>query len=109
MADIDPMQKPKGKDLLRGIGILFFQRGGHILNALIFALIVPRMMRPGEFGKYVLITSVALWFAILSELGTTQMMGKFVPEFSSRGDVSGLRKLASNVLALRITNGFIWE
>ena len=75
------------------------------LTATLFALIVPRLMGPDLFGRYSLLTSVSMWFAMLSGLGAVSLLTRIVPQFSAAGDVIGLRKLVTNLLVLRACHG----
>lgn len=83
------------------------QRGLQIAIGVLFALLVPRLMGPQVYGQYALVTSVSLWFGLLSGLGVISMMTRSVPSFIVRGDLPGLRKLVSSLLALRVGLGFI--
>jgi len=81
------------------------QRGLQIVIGVLFALLVPRLMGPQVFGQYALVSSVSLWFGLLSGLGVISMMTRTVPSFIVRGDLHGLRKLVSSLLALRVGLG----
>jgi O-antigen/teichoic acid export membrane protein len=59
-------------------------------------------MGPETYGRYGLITSVSLWFAIVSGISAAQTMSRFVPDFKLRGDEEGLRKLLGSLLCLRL-------
>jgi len=52
----------------RNAGWLILQRGVHVVTATLFALLVPRLMGPVGFGKYALLTSVAMWFGRATRL-----------------------------------------
>ena len=90
---------------LRNASWVMAQRGLQIVIGVLFALLVPRLMGPQAFGQYALITSVSLWFGLLSGLGLISMMTRSVPTFIVRGDLQGLQKLVSSLLALRIGLG----
>lgn len=92
---------------LRNVLLLIVQRGFHILGAAVFALVVPRMMGPEIFGRYALITSLSLWFALASGMGAVSVMTRFVPEMILRQDRTGVRRLVSGMLALRLSNGVV--
>lgn len=64
-------------------------------------------MGPEVFGEYALVTSVSLWFALVSGLGVASMMTRTVPAFVVRGDTAGLQKLVSSLLVLRVGTGVI--
>ncbi len=92
---------------LRNAGWVVAQRGLQIAIGALFALLVPRLMGPLVFGQYALITSVSLWFALLSGLGAVSMMTRSVPTLVARGDFGGLQKLVSGLVTLRFATGFI--
>jgi O-antigen/teichoic acid export membrane protein len=78
------------------------QTGSHFISGLLFTIVVPRLMGPDTFGQYALITSVSVWFALVSGLSSAQTMSRFVPEFSVRGDREGLERFA---FLLRLVSG----
>ena len=43
-------------------------------------------MGPDLFGRYALLTSVSMWFAMLSGLGAVSLMTRTVPQFTAAGD-----------------------
>lgn len=92
---------------VRNAGFLLIQRGTHILASLLFAIWVPRMMGPGDYGRYALINSLYIWFVIASDPGFTQIMGRYVPHFMFEGKREGLQKLFGNLLAVSLLSGAI--
>ncbi len=92
---------------VRNAGWLVGQRVIHVVSATLFAVLVPRLMGPHVFGQYSLLTSVSMWFAMLSGLGAVSLMARVVPKFSAAGDIAGLRALASSLLALRTGTGIL--
>jgi O-antigen/teichoic acid export membrane protein len=83
------------------------QRGSQIAGGVLFALIVPRWMGPDEFGRYALVTSISMWFALLSGMGAVSMMTRAVPGFVLRQDLEGLRTLVSGLTGLRAGLGLV--
>jgi O-antigen/teichoic acid export membrane protein len=92
---------------IRNAGFLLTQRGLHILFSLLFAVLVPRLMGPNNYGRYALITSLAFWFMILSDLGFSQIMGRYVPLFRLKGEKEKLQKFFSNLLAVSLISGVL--
>ena len=92
---------------IRNAGFLLTQRGFHIIGGLLFAIWVPRMMGPNDYGRYVLVTSLYLWFVVLSDLGFTQIMGRYVPHFMLHGEKEKLQKFFSNLLMVSLVSGAI--
>lgn len=97
----------EARQTVRNAGWLAVQRGVHLLTATLFALLVPRLMGPDLFGRYSLLTSVSMWFALLSGLGAVSLMTRTVPQFAAAGDTVGLRKLITNLLVLRASTGIV--
>ena len=95
----------EARQTVRNAGWLVVQRGLHLAGATLFALVVPRLMGPEVFGRYSLLTSVSMWFAMLSGLGAVSLMTRVVPQFTAAGDSVGLRKLVTNLLVLRAFTG----
>jgi O-antigen/teichoic acid export membrane protein len=92
---------------VRNAGWVVGQRGVLVVIAALFALLVPRMMGPEVFGRYALLTSVSMWFGLMSGLGAVSLMTRQVPQFVATGDLAGLRKLTTNLLALRASTGVL--
>lgn len=92
---------------VRNAGLLLAQRGSHILTGLLFAFLVPRLMGPETFGRYALITSIFIWFALVSGISSAQTMSRFVPQFVVKDDQEGLQKFLGNLLMLRLANGAV--
>ncbi|MEO6223861.1 MAG: oligosaccharide flippase family protein, partial [Vicinamibacterales bacterium] len=92
---------------LRNASSVVAQRVFQIAIGVVFALLIPRLMGPEVFGQYALVTSISLWFALLSGLGAASMMTRSVPEFVMRGDGAGLRKFVSSLLVLRLATGVV--
>lgn len=98
-------QEPEGRNAIRNASVLIAQRGFDVLRALAFALLVPRLLGPADFGRFALLSSVAYWFTLLSGLGSTQLMGRFVPVMVLREERSAARRLLGNLLAVRALSG----
>jgi O-antigen/teichoic acid export membrane protein len=90
---------------IRNAGFLLAQRGFHILASFLFAVLVPRMMGPGDYGRYALVTSLYLWLVWGSDLSSSQVMGRYVPNFVLQGEKEKLQKFFSNLLAVSLVSG----
>jgi O-antigen/teichoic acid export membrane protein len=92
---------------VRNAGLLMLQWTLHVLGAATFAVVVPRMMGPETFGRYSLLTSVAMWFAFLSGLGAMSVLTRAVPPLVAAGDVSGVQRLLTSFVTLRAVTGLL--
>jgi O-antigen/teichoic acid export membrane protein len=92
---------------LRNAGLLMAQRALHVAGATLFAVIVPRLMGPAVFGRYALLMSVSMWFAMLSGLGAVSMMTRSIPRFIAANDSAGLRRLVTSLVVLRAATGAV--
>ena len=90
---------------VRNASFLLAQRGFHIVAGLLFAVLVPRMMGPGNYGRYALITSLYLWLVWCSDLGSSQVMGRYIPHFMLKREKEKLQKFFSNLLAASLVSG----
>ena len=97
----------EARHTVRNAGWLMGQRAFHVVLAALFAVLVPRLMGPDLFGQYSLLTSVSMWFAMLSGLGAVSLMSRVVPTFTAAGDIAGLRALFTSLLALRTGTGIV--
>ncbi len=95
----------EAQTVLRNVGLLIAQRGIFALSSFLFAILVPRMMGPGNYGRYALLFSLATWFIMLRDPGLNQIMGRFIPQLRLQGDWERLRKLFNNLLALCLVGG----
>jgi O-antigen/teichoic acid export membrane protein len=91
----------------RNIALLVLQRGAQIGGGVVFAAIVPRMMGPDMYGRYALITSLAVLTAVSSSLGVTNAIGRYITHFVHVGDVAQLQRFVGNLLTLRIASGAV--
>jgi O-antigen/teichoic acid export membrane protein len=90
---------------LRNAGWIAAQRVLNVAGAVLFAVLVPRLLGPTVFGRYALLVSVSLWFSLLSGLGAVSMLTRSVPRFLAAGDEAGVRRLASSLVLLRAVTG----
>jgi O-antigen/teichoic acid export membrane protein len=90
---------------VRNASFLVAQQGLDALRALVFAAFVPRLLGPEDFGRFALLIATAEWFALVSGLGTAQLMGRFVPVMVRQDDRATARRLLGNVLAVRMLTG----
>jgi O-antigen/teichoic acid export membrane protein len=81
------------------------QRVLHVVAGVLFAVVLPRLMGPDTFGRYALITSVALWFALFSGVSSAQTMGRFLPELAGQPGNEKIQKFFGNLLAVRLGTG----
>jgi O-antigen/teichoic acid export membrane protein len=90
---------------IRNAKWLVAQRGGHVLGAAAFAILVPRLMGPAMFGRYALLMSVSMWFALMSGMGAVSMLTRTVPRMVGAGETAGLTSLISSLVAFRALTG----
>ena len=87
---------------LRNVGFLIMQRGFEVAGAFVFAALVPRLMGPDIYGRYALIISLSLWFVMFSDLGITQVMGRYVPQFTLQEDKKNLREFFGHLFTISL-------
>jgi O-antigen/teichoic acid export membrane protein len=92
---------------LRNVGLLLAQRNLHLAGNFLFAALVPRLIGPGDYGRYALLTSLAIWFALFSHVGFQEVMARFFPQFRAEGDEKSLRKLFNSLLTVSLVSGSI--
>jgi O-antigen/teichoic acid export membrane protein len=86
----------------RHAALLLLQRALSVAGGVIFAAIVPRMMGPETYGRYSLITALAVFLALFSSLGLTNAIGRYVPGFLQRGETVQLRRFLGGLLTVRL-------
>lgn len=92
---------------LRNVGLLLAQRNLFLAGNFLFAALVPRLMGPGDYGRYALLTSLAIWFSLFSHIGFQEVMVRFLPRFRAEGDEKNLKKLFNNLLTVSLVSGSI--
>jgi len=87
----------EARTTIRNAGFLLAQRGFHIVASFLFAVLVPRMMGPGNYGRYALVTSLYLWLVVGTDLTSSQVMWRYVPYFRLQGEEEKLKKFFSSL------------
>jgi len=99
--------KDDARDTVRNASLVLLQRGAQTVGGLGFALLVPRLMGPEQYGRYALVTSVAFWLALVSGLGLVNATTRYVPQLRARGDAATLHRLIGNLFTLRLASGLV--
>ena len=97
----------ESRQTLRQVAGLGMQRALLFAMGILAASLIPRRMGPQVYGQYSAMVTMSMWFSLMTGLGAVSLMTRFVPEFLARGDEHGLKKLASNLFALRLVNGLL--
>jgi O-antigen/teichoic acid export membrane protein len=95
---------PQAETTVHNAGLLLVQRGFYFVGCFVFAALVPRMMGPGIFGQYALITSLSVWFMLFGGLGFTQIISRYMPQFTLPEARENLGKFFGNLLTLRLAS-----
>jgi O-antigen/teichoic acid export membrane protein len=74
---------------------------------LLFMLLVPRMMGPELYGQYALLISIIAIVTALTDLGITEIYGRFVPELRLQNKGAAIGQFSSYLLALKIVADLI--
>ena len=99
--------KDDARDTVRNASLILLQRGAQTVGGLGFALLVPRLMGPEQYGRYALATSVAFWLALVSGLGLVNATTRYMPPLLARGDTPALHRLIGNLFTLRLVSGLV--
>src|SRR5687767_6489811 len=86
-----------GRETLRNASAVMAQRAVDLVATLAFAVTVPRLLGPEDFGRFALAVSIAHWFASLSGVGSTQVLGRFVPVLLLRDEGADARRLLGHM------------
>jgi O-antigen/teichoic acid export membrane protein len=95
------------RDTVRNAALVLVQRGAQLVGGVCFALVVPRLMGPEQYGRYALATSVAAWFALLSGLGLLNATTRYLPPLLARRETSALQRLIGDLFTLRVASGLL--
>lgn len=86
----------------RNISTVFLLKVAQYPFLVLYAVLIPRLMGPEGYGKYAVLFSLLAISASLTELGLTEICGRFIPELEARGGKPAVQRFASNVLGLKI-------
>lgn len=89
---------------VRNAVLMIAQRAVQAAGGVAFFAIVPRLMGPQLYGRYALVTSLALWFALASGLGLVGATTRYVPQLRARGEHRQVRRLIGNLVTLQIAS-----
>jgi O-antigen/teichoic acid export membrane protein len=90
----------------RNAGLLVVQRGAPVASGFLFAmLMIPRLMGPDTYGLYALIASLSVWFMLVSTLGFTQVLARYVPQFVLVRDKLDIQALFDGLLTVQLMSG----
>jgi O-antigen/teichoic acid export membrane protein len=87
---------------VRNAGLLIGQRSLYMAGGFLFAATVPRLMGPDLFGRYALVTSLAIWFVLFSDPGITQVMIRYIPQLKLEEDRKSLERFFGSLLAVNL-------
>lgn len=86
----------------RNLGWLVVQRALDVGAGALFVLLVPRLLGPSEFGKWALLTAIALWFALVSSMSSTQIAVRFLPALAAPAERAALERFVGGLVAVRL-------
>lgn len=95
----------ESRQTVRHAAALAVQRVVLTAAGFLFAAVIPRVMGPEVFGQFSTLLASSLWFSLMSGFGAVSLITRFVPELMEKGERESVRKLASNLLTLRIVSG----
>jgi O-antigen/teichoic acid export membrane protein len=96
---------PEVRRTIRQTGGVALLRLVEMAGGALLITFVPRLMGPEIYGQFSLLLAMSIAFALLNGMASASVTTHFVPGFMERGDYAGLRKFASNFLALRVAGG----
>ncbi|HEY3341959.1 MAG TPA: oligosaccharide flippase family protein, partial [Anaerolineae bacterium] len=86
------------------VALLKFAQYPFLAAALV---LIPRLMGAESYGEYALVISIITVAGSIIDFGASaELFGRFIPEFEVSKREDGIRKLASNVLCMRLLIGF---
>ena len=89
---------------VRNVALMAAHRGVQAAGGLLFFALVPRMMGPELYGRYALVTTMAITFALMSGLGLINTTTRYVPQLLVRDEAHQVRRLVGNLLALQVAS-----
>ena len=74
--------KSEGATAIRNVGFLLVQRVLKVLQALLFLILVPRLLGPDRYGLFRLLMSLSLWFIFATSMGMVPVFSRFLPQLT---------------------------
>jgi O-antigen/teichoic acid export membrane protein len=87
--------------LVGQLRLVALYKAAQVGGMLLFAVAAPRLMGPELFGAFAVILSLSTLWMTTSNLGARYVFGRFVPEYSTRGEIAKLRGLFMQMVGLR--------
>ena len=97
--------KTEDQHTIRSTGWLLVQRAVVVIGALLFALIMPRMMGPVTYGKYALLNYFAIWLTLLGTMGSTYVILRYTPQFALKGTGPDVQNFLGALCSFRLVSG----
>lgn len=72
------------------------------LSALVFVVIVPRLLGTVTYGRFGLLTALLLLGLIASDLGVHRILGRYVPEMLTQGQSVAVRALFTQLMLVKM-------
>jgi O-antigen/teichoic acid export membrane protein len=94
---------------VRNSGLLILQNALQIVAGILFVIWIPRLMGAQDFGRYSLLSSLAIWFVFFSTLGFKQIMSRFVPELVKEKNETLLMEFFGRILTVRLIAGLVFS
>ncbi len=86
----------------RNLSLVFLLRAFQYPFLVLYAVLVPRTMGPETYGQFALLLSFVAIAVSTADLGLSEVFGRFVPELEVRGERSGIERLSSSLLVLKL-------
>ncbi len=86
---------------------VYVSTGVQIVFTFLASVYVIRYLSVDDYGAYKLIASIITFAAFLTSFGLENTLGRFVPEYLSKGNYRNVNRLFLLTLAVRITTVFI--
>jgi len=82
-------------------------KGTEYLILLLFILIIPRLMGPGDYGNYAFIMSIIVAVTLIADLGTVNIFGRFIPEMEEKKQTNKIKKLLAQTIKIKFLVGLL--
>jgi O-antigen/teichoic acid export membrane protein len=97
--------KSEDQHTIRSTGWLLIQRVAVVVAALLFALIVPRLMGAATYGKYALLGHFAVWLSLFGMWGSTYVVLRYAPEFVLKRARCDIQTFLGELCSFRLVCG----
>ncbi|GAG81071.1 unnamed protein product, partial [marine sediment metagenome] len=93
--------------LIRHSGPILIGKAIQYFGALLYAIVIPRLMGPSVYGVFAVYSSLLILLYVLGDFGSLAIYGHYVPAFLIEGEDERVQRLFTHLMLFKIGVGLI--